>query len=35
MIELLKTGKNYKEAIKHGTNNYNICQYKINKVRLE
>lgn len=35
MIEILKKEKHYKEAIKYGTNNYNIAQYKINKVKLQ
>lgn len=35
MIEILKKDKHYKEAIKYGTNNYNISQYKINKVKLQ
>ena len=34
IIEILKKEKHYKEAIKYGTNNYNIAQYKINKVKL-
>ena len=34
MIEILKREKNYKEAIKYGMSNYNVAQYKINKVRL-
>ncbi len=34
LIELLKIGKNYKEAIKYGTNDYNISQYKINKLKV-
>lgn len=34
MIEILKREKNYKDAIKYGINNYNVAQYKINKVRL-
>lgn len=35
LIELLKIDKKYKEAIKQGCNNYNVSQYKINKIRLE
>lgn len=35
IIEILKKEKHYKEAIKYGTNNYNIAQYKINKVKLQ
>lgn len=35
MIEMLKRDKHYKEAIKYGTNNYNVAQYKINKLKLQ
>ncbi len=35
LIEMLKKHKNYKEVIKQGSNNYNMSQYKINKIRLE
>ena len=35
MIEILKRDKHYKEAIKYGSNNYNVAQYKINKLKLE
>ena len=35
MIEMLKRDRHYKEAIKYGTNNYNVAQYKINKLKLQ
>jgi hypothetical protein len=35
LIEMLKSDKKYKEAIKQGCNNYNVSQYKIKKIRLE
>ncbi len=35
MIEMLKRDKHYKEAIKYGSNNYNVAQYKINKLKLQ
>ncbi len=34
-MNMLKIDKNYKQALKYGGNNYNVSQYKINKVKLQ